>query len=208
MTPNTVLLERFAQRSLDALSPLGPILHRALEPSIEDARAYFKERRPDPYLFAHLIRYHATTRILSSPLPGEVEFHSLRNSGISFTCNGCKARVWKSDGEGELHGPGVSQSRQNYFDQPFLDLVDPNPADVRYVVLWDCDAKTGLLTLTIACPKRFNEDRPWDKPECHFYTVFPHAAIAVSASPQLTNPEPLEDLELQPKQKVSEQDHD
>jgi hypothetical protein len=156
----------------------------------------------------HMIRYEATTRLLQFDFPQQITFNPLRNSGLEFVCNDCTARVWKADGEGELQGPGTSLARLQYFEQPFIDVINPDPTQMRYAILWDRDVETGVFHLSLACPKRANEKRPRDTPECHFYIEFPHAATSVTASPQITNPEPVEDLELQQRQKTSEQHDD
>ena len=194
----------FARKSLDLLAPLGLVLHRAMEPSIEDARTYLNGRRFDGYLFSDLTRYHTTCRIEDMKLPKEILYTRLRNNGIQLFCNGCLARVWKADEGGELHGPGYSKSKRAYFDQESL-FPPEDPTQFRFGIVWDYDFATGLLKFSLACPKQFDIDRPWRNPDCHFYIAFPYAAGTFEASSAFTEPQPDEDdIELKPRKKVDE----
>lgn len=149
----------FSSRSLQLLAPLGMILHRAMEPSIEQARTYLDGRRFDGYVFSDLTRYHTTCRIDEMELPPTVKFRRLRNNGIEFVCNECLVRVWKADEDGELHGPGSSKSKRAYFDQDSLFEPD-DPTQFRFGIVWDYAFDTGLLKLSLACPKLFDIERP------------------------------------------------
>jgi hypothetical protein len=111
-----------------------------------------------------------------------------------------------TDEDGELQGPGTSKSKQAYFDQGNLFLQDPTA--FRYAVVWRYDFQTGLLALNLACPKQYDEQKPWHNPECHFYLPFQHAALDVTASEQFTSPDAGEDLELKPKRKIQESGDD
>jgi hypothetical protein len=175
-----------------------------MEPSIEEARSYLDGRRFDGYVFADLTRYHTCCRLADSILPKGIEFTRLPNNGILLQCNGSQARVWKSDEAGELQGPGTSKSKQAYFDQGNLFLQDPTA--FRYAVVWRYDFQTGLLALNLACPKQYDEQKPWHNPECHFYLPFQHAALDITAGEQFTTPDAGEDLELKPKRKIQESD--
>lgn len=193
----------FAKQSLELLSPLGPVLHRAMEPSLEEARAYFVDRQFDGYVFADLARYHTCCRLAAMALPPYVEFTRLRNNGIRFECRGATARVWKADEGGELQGPGNSKAKQEYFAQ--RELFSREPTQVRYAIVWEYDFATGLLIFSLACPREFDANRPWNNPDCHFYIEFPHAATEVSASPGFKSPQEQEgDIELKPKRHAGE----
>jgi hypothetical protein len=200
-----VELAEFAQKSLSLLSPLGPVIYRAMEPSIEDARKYLAEpRKFDGYVFADLTRYHTCCRLESATLPEGIKFQRLQNNGMGFNCHGSVVRVWKGDEDGELRGPGTSKTKKEYFDQEFL-LFAPDPAQARYAVVWDYDFMPGLLTLSLACPKNFDQYRPWNNPDCHFYIEFPHAATEIAPSPEFSEPSPDGDIELEPKRKVKDE---
>jgi hypothetical protein len=194
----------FANESLSLLAPLGPILYRAMEPSIEEARDYLAGRRFDGYVFADLTRYHTCSRLEESTLPPGIVFTRLPNNGMLLRCAGSQARVWKADEGGELQGPGTSKSKQAYFVQDNLFTQDPRA--FRFAILWQYDFETGLLSLSLACPKQFDEQRPWNKPECHFYIPFQHAILSVSADAAFSAEQPSEDIDLKPKRKVQESD--
>jgi len=189
------------------LAPLGPILHRAMEPSVEEARTYLNGRRFDGYVFADLTRYHTCCRLEQSNLPKGIAFNRLPNNGILFHCDGSQARVWKADEGGELQGPGTSKSKQAFFDQS--NLFSQDPRSYRYAIVWQYDFQTGLLTLSLACPKQYDEQRPWNNVECHFYIPFQHAAFEVSAAPEFSSPEPsVDDIDLKPRRKIQESGDD
>jgi hypothetical protein len=206
-TPFEVTLDK---QALDLLSPLGPVLHRAMEPGLELARGYFEEHPDyphDPYLFSNLARYHTCLHLASASLPDGVTFTRLRNNGILIRCDGILVRVWKADEDGEMHGPGTSKRKRDYCTQDFLFPVDAR--DLRYAVLWDLDQSTGLLTFALACPKKFDIERPWASPECHFYINFPHAATEVTAAERFSQGAAHEDdIVLKPKRKIAEADDD
>ncbi len=172
-----------------------------MEPSIEDARAYFANRKWDGYVFADLTRYHTCCRIEEMAMPEGVKFTRLQNNGMKFECNNCEARIWKADIDGELQGPGQSKSKQAYFDQGVLFSMEPSA--FRFAIVWEHDAHTGLLKLSIACPKQFDETRPWSNPECHFYLPFPHAATEIPSADKFGEVvRPENDIELMPKRQV------
>lgn len=198
-------LTDFAKKSLAFLAPLGPVLYRAMEPSVEEARQYLADREFDGYVFADLSRYHTCCRLESATLPEGVEFQRLQNNGIGFICNGCEVRVWKGDEDGELRGPGKSKAKQQYFEQEFM-LFPPEPEQARYAIVWDYDFITGLLVFSLMCPKNFDQYRLSQKPDCHFSIEFPHAATEIHPSPAFSET-PIEgDIELQPKRKVQDAD--
>ena len=75
--------------------------------------------------------------------------------------------------------------------------------------MWDYSASTGVLTLSLACPRNFDEYRPWQKADCHFYIDFPHAASTVIADSAFSAaPEEVEDIDLRPKRKIDESGSD
>lgn len=205
MEHNPRNLSEFAQECLNAVSPLGTILHRAMEPSIEEARAFFSKRRFDAYVFADLCRYFTCCRLESTYLPDGITFERLRNNGMLIDCHGRTVRIWKADEDGELQGPGNSKAKREYFDQPFLSLFAPDPAAVKLATVWDYDFKTGILRLSLACPKSFDTFKPWQNPDCHFYLEFPHAATDVKPSPRFQEPPAFfEDIDLKPKRKAED----
>ena len=194
----------FAKRSLELLAPLGQVLYRAMEPSVEEARKYFEGGRIDSYVFADLARYQTVRRLETAVLPGGVEFERLPNNGISFVCCGAAVHVWKADEGGELRGPGNSKSKQQYFDQEFL-LFEPDPSCAKFAIVWDYDFRTGLLTFSLACPESFDAYKPWNSPKCHFYIEFPHAATEIVPSHEFSEISSDSDIELKPKRKASVQ---
>lgn len=200
---NRVELTDFANRSLTLWSPVGPILYRAMEPSAEEARQYLNGRKFDGYVFSDLTRYHTCCRLESTALPRGITFQRLQNNGISFSCDGSIARVWKADEAGELRGPGGSKIKREYFDQEFL-LFSPEPSQARYAILWEYDLSTGLLTFSLACPKQFDQYKPWNNPECHFSIALPHAATGISASPAFSEVAAENEIELKPKRNVQD----
>jgi hypothetical protein len=204
-SPEEIALDK---QALGLLAPLGPVLHRAMEPSLEIARSYFDERPEcphDPYLFSNLARYHTCLRLAGAPLPDGVTFTRLRNNGILMHCDGVLVRVWKADEDGEMQGPGASKRKQAYCTQRELFPFDARY--LRYAILWDLDRSTGVLTFSLACPKSFDVYRPWASPECHFYINFPHAATEVSAASRFSKgPSSEDDIDLTPKRNIAEAD--
>jgi hypothetical protein len=175
-----------------------------MEPSIEDALSYLKGRRFDGYVFADLIRYHTCSRLDEAKLPKGVTFDRLSNNGMLLRSEGTPARVWKADEDGELQGPGNSKSKQAYFDQDHLFWDDPR--FYRFAILWQYDFQTGFLRLSLACPRQYDEQRPWDNPKCHFYIPFQHAALDIAAGKQFGAPGEDGDIHLKPKRAVQESD--
>jgi hypothetical protein len=173
-----------------------------MEPSVEEALAYLKGRRFDGYLFADLVRYHTCCRLEETALPKGVAFERLPNNGMLLRCDGARARVWKADEDGELQGPGVSKSKQAYFDQEQLFWDDPR--FYRFAITWQYDFDTGLLGLSLACPKQYDEERPWRNPKCHFYIPFPDAALTITAGKQFEEAGDDGDINLRPKRAVQE----
>jgi hypothetical protein len=195
----------FARCSLALWGPIGPALHRAMEPSIEEARQYLENRKFDAYVFADLTRYHAVCRLETAALPDSIGFQRLQNNGIGFTCGESALRVWKADEDGELRGPGTSKSKREYFDQEFL-LFPPEPSQARYVIIWDYDFTMGLLSLSLTCPKNFDVYKPWNYPQCHFLLPLPHAATSIVPSSDFSEVSTDEDIVLEPKLKTADLD--
>ncbi len=190
-----------AKAVLDRLTPVGSILHRAMEPSVLDALSFFDGRRYDAHLFADLCRYHATCRIESRPMPVDIKYKRIQNNGMVFRCKGCFAAVYKANQNGELYGPGKSKTKQQYFSQHHLLLELADPTLYRYAIIWEHSEVSGLL-LSIACPKSWEYFRSWQKTDCHFYVELPHAAETLKADDVFLNQ--VEDgIVLKPKQDVA-----
>jgi hypothetical protein len=181
---------------------VGKIVHAAMEPSVEEARAYLEGKRFDGYVFSDLTRYNTVTRIMQIKLPQAVRFEKLRNNGMEFLCNGCLARVWKGDEDGKLQGPGNSESKRAFFDQDSL-FPPEDPTQFRFGIVWDYAFDTGLFKLALACPKLFDSERPWKNPECHFYIPFPDAATEIKAA-EIFGTSAGEEIPLTPKRKVED----
>jgi hypothetical protein len=174
-----------------------------MEPSVEEARQYLENRRFDGYVFADLTRYNTACRLEGATLPQGVTLDLRQNNSIGFVCCDSELRVWKADEDGQLRGPGTSKAKKSYFDQEFL-LYPPEPSQARFAIVWDYDFTTGLLSLSLACPKNFDVYKPWDNPDCHFFLPLPHAATTIMPSPEFTDVASDGDIVLEPNQKTAD----
>lgn len=151
-----------ASELLRRLQPIVPMLWEALETGVEVARDHFERSgaRRDPYLAAHLTRFH-TRWALERSLPG-VDFEvdenipsipNLPNSGIRVRLAGVELWILKTF-QGGVPAPGRSRRRQEAWQQPMFEL---KPARTL-LVLWDVDDNYELAVVSLVRPKKGDAD--------------------------------------------------
>lgn len=191
------------------LKPLLAASYDAFEQGTFEARDYFQRIKKDidPYVFAHLSRYHArevlTAKGYSASgienLP-ELMLKPLSNSGIYLAYLHYRVRVMKF--KREVPHPGRSQSRQRLYEQDweqlrldFPDIDDPRDC-LGLLLLWRVDESYGLKSFSLACPQGAGTARDsvrlyWNKPIPMEYLQ----NILIAPPPE--QPSELEDLPLE-----------
>ena len=193
------------------LDALRPVLYKAIEAGVSEAREYFalKDRDYEPYTFSSLFRLEARTRL--NDLGHEAEFdvdESANNLGLHLRylsppdVNGVRRvynlRIRKAFG-GSAPVPGHSYRTQDFYKQAgFIQTVLPGFEQdaTNLLVLWDVTADWMLRPdLILACPlgtARFGSSPPclWKVP-----LAPPHESLTTIPLP-LVQPGDDEDLGL------------
>lgn len=147
---------------LDHLSPIVPLLHEAAEAATHDARAFFdglsltEAEQRDPFLFAHLVRFHVGKVLSDRGQSAAIDRHWLSNSGVAFRYGWTDIRFLKSSA-GCLPPPGRSMTKRRFYSQyietPIWDFHDDRAiVHVNLVVTWDVDYRGNLSQLVAYSP--------------------------------------------------------
>ena len=153
------------------LSFLWPICYSALDYGADHTVGFFKEKKVDPWLASHLVRYHAK-EALDRDNGGRFKIENIPNSGLclhneKYCVRINKARLYKPPDK--LPSP-KSISRLQYYQQqeearplpgpqlcfPLPELQDCQNSDkLHLVMLWDVDSesKYKIGPISLACPK-------------------------------------------------------
>jgi hypothetical protein len=173
------------EAALSDLSRLLPIVYSALEYGTYKAREFFDQQEDhtiDPYLAAHLVRFHALAEIRraghnASEEDDDFDLGNVPNSGILISYGRYNIRILKSTKEGELPAPGHSISRQSFYHQMSLPFPnrDGELPPVNLILLWDVMNPYDLGKMILACPKAGGMTR--DSVEAHWYNPIPDACL-------------------------------
>jgi hypothetical protein len=192
-------------RILVEIGPIVALLTSALEYATAEATSFFagltlrEAESRDPYLFAHLVRFHAGEFLIARGHDSPIDKHWLANSGVAFQVSWVDVRVLKSSFRG-LPAPGPSMTKRRFYRQwvaPSLwDVDDENkrtPTLVNIVVTWDVDSRGHLSQLVAYCPS----DGLNSPDSVHWYWSEPLIHPAESYEPPPVPPtEPGEDIDI------------
>jgi hypothetical protein len=171
---------------------------RAMRDAFDDGASYASltmEGRPrDPYLWAHLARYHAY-HFLHDLVASAWTLSTLRNSGIQVAKGPLVVRAFKRLGGGPPH-PGHSLARRDYYGQRLLPLlwegVQAPESGANLLVDWDADPSTLQVSLALSKPEGVWRFQGKPKLEWRHYVDF-----ADDGHPGfIPADEPLDDIDL------------
>lgn len=193
-----------AFKTRDELATLSARVYRAIEHGAEIALDFFSgdERRPDPWLFSHLVRYGALEEL--DRLPGGAR--SIREEpcitrnpmcGVEILYQEKVIRVFKKPpAEDEfLQPPGESERRQDFYDQrqkivPGTEGLFKRTQNLVYV--WDQNG--GSVDLWLVKPFGFEEI--WQAGNVQWSIPIPHPATQVSPATDFTDTDEPLDIDL------------
>lgn len=175
----------------DKLKPLLDIIQEAIADGTIHVPEYTKwqaEAAIDYALAPNLVRHKAKQFLLSRGQEAKDEdegpgfdTEQIPNNGLCMKTTGYKVRVLKSADDGGVPLPGISETRQNFYNQKqaMLDFPEHRNGNDRVqpqwnlIVHWTVDDKYNLLKLSLALPRSFskNELGKWVV-ECDFDEPF------------------------------------
>lgn len=189
----------------DRLWPLLKVIHQTLDGAILQARSFFADSTPDPWVFSPLVRYHFKERLRPTAgpklLPDGAEFMLLPNNGLKFSYQRTEIRAWKADEDGEPPAARNSHSMAEFYHQPSINLLDVfgEKLPLKLVVIWDVDIGFAFAGLKLVCPRRVL--KVWESGESHWQIPVPDPVQEITAAGAFS--EPVGDIEaLQPKKQA------
>lgn len=190
---------------LAEISPVLDLLTAALEYATAEATQFFagltlrEAERRDPYLFAHLVRFHAGEYLTARGHDAPIDRHWLSNSGIAFQVGWVDVRVLKSS-YGKLPPPGMSKTKRRFYRQwtaPTLwDVEEENkrsPTLVNVVITWDVNGQGHLAQLVAYCPS--DGLNTADSVHSYWSEALVHPAESIEPPPAPPS-EPGEDIDI------------
>lgn len=187
------------------LEAVVPLMHEAAEVGTLRARGYFdglsltEAEQRDPYLFAHLVRFHVGQHLDEHGQATEIDKHWLANSGVAFRYGWTDVRFLKS-AAGRLPAPGRSLTKRRFYNQyistPIWDLdpdADRSIALVNIVITWDVDYRGNLSQLVAYSPSEGGSTV--DSVHWHWREPLAHPATTY-APPPPDVVEPGEDIDI------------
>lgn len=100
---------------LEFLSAPVAQIQEALDDGVSFADERMSGLKPDPYLWAHLVRYQAKQILQKNPSE-DWELHQISNSGIEIACGPFVIRTLRSQ-ENRPPNPGASGTRKRFWTQ-------------------------------------------------------------------------------------------
>ena len=176
------------ERTVARLAPLFPALFEGLEHGVAVSKGLFDEwgREHDPYVFAINARFHAIPVIdaRGQALDGYARTEA-PNCGIHLTFGGYRLRCWKTT-DGELPHPSSSTARLRFLRQlplnlPLFGFGTGHDDYGNLVIQWEADPVTGIVDLTLVCPKP-GKDGP-DSIETYWSFPVPHPSRTMACPP-------------------------
>ena len=177
-----------ALRIRSELQDLSDRVYAAVESGVEVARHFFslkEDRRVDPWLFSHLVRFGALEYLPDAEaIEEEVEDVSLKRNpmcGIELTHGRKTIRIWKKPNNEELflQPPGDSPARQRFYVQPQRRLEGTEYLFVdraNFVYVWDLNGSG--VDLYLVKPKGF--EAKWAAADCEWWIAVEHPATRVA----------------------------
>lgn len=201
------------EQILGHVGPVVPLLHDAAEDATQKARGYFDglsltdaEQR-DPYLYAHLVRYHVGRFLDAHGQDPQMDKRWLANSGVAFRYGWTDIRFLKSLA-GRLPAPGRSMVKRAFYHQdistPIWDFDAENARSlvlVNLVITWDVDYLGNLYQLVAYSPSAGGLSQ--DSVRWHWAQPLAHPATTYAPPP----PEPTEageDLDISDDDRADE----
>jgi len=126
----------------------------ALDDGVSWAEAVLHDRQFDPWLWAHMVRYHARGRLNEPAVRDWTLTPGIAHSGIEITKGPLSLRVLKSLRDGPPN-PGHSSSRRAFYQQCLqLDFDGASvPSTGGNLILdWTVDRRNLALTLGLSKP--------------------------------------------------------
>lgn len=198
------------ETALAEMAELRPLLYEAFEVGTQVAREHFAttEASFDPWMFAHLTRFHAKQHLirLGYPVSDTGDGHSLEEipySGLWLRFQArerlYQIRIFKSH-YGDTPSPGNSAIKQRYYQQLPVGVElteEQQKAVVNLLVLWDVNGLHTLTGLSLVCPRNGNAAQ--SSVELFWSVPIPHPALSVSG-----HRGPSVDLDLPIERKTTE----
>lgn len=202
---------------LEQIGPIVPLLHEAAEDATHRARAFFDElgwpegERTDPFLFAHLVRFHVGRFLDSRGHATDLDKQWMSNSGVAFRCGWTDVRFIKSS-YGRLPAPGPSRTRRRFYHQdittPFWESSLENRHSivlVNLVITWDIDYRGSLSQLVAYSPSAGASSA--SSVNWHWAEVLAHPATTYAPPPPQST-EAGDDLDITDDDRVGEEPAD
>jgi hypothetical protein len=172
-----------------------------------------KNRPVDRYLAPNLLRFFAKKFLLAvgqlvvdeEDEDQALDFQHVANNGLFLRCGRYLIRIRKSD-DGDVPGPGNSESRQHYYQQiiPEAFAAGDDPAEVNLLIAWDTIAPFTIYEVILACPRHAKASK--SSVMLHWRHVIPLlAAIEGDSGIDGADDDDL-DLRLNSETAVSEED--
>lgn len=170
------------------LSPLLPALYEAFEHGAGVAQQLFEEWgfKYEPHAFSTITRLHAGQLLdqRGGRLPGYQRI-SLANCGLYLVYGSYQIRCWKAT-DGDLPDPKSSVSRR-YWRQLPMELeaskqdAASNATHVNLIVQWELEPKSGVVELTLVCPKPGTTGP--ESVDAEWVWPIPHPSEMITAQP-------------------------
>lgn len=192
-------------RILAHIEPIVPLLHEVTEAATQEARTFFdglslrEAQERDPYLYAHLVRFHAGKLLVERGQDARVDKYWLANSGIAFRYGWADVRLLKS-AAGRLPAPGRSITKRRFYSQyismPIWDQEGERSGPlVNLVITWDVDFRGNLSELVVYSPSEGGNTA--DSVHWHWRHQLEHPAMTYTPPPPVEPDEEGEDLDIE-----------
>lgn len=189
--------------ALALLSDVTDCVWDALESGLAKAREYFDAEGTDfdPFLAAHLARYHAKLHLESNQQHAEYERVDLSNSGLRILVNRgdwrIDLRIRKSD-DGRLPVPQSDSMRLFYHQPVMLGFYPDQPAayqTICLVALWEAPKSyTHVTAINLSCPSESGNYRGEVKE--HWNVSVPYPVTSIASDGGDPGEEPAADLDI------------
>lgn len=201
-----------AERVMDDLSGLFPVVNTALEQGTFQAKEYFKNlnKAIDKFLAPGIVRYH--TKMILQRDGREVfeeyvkfQIDQIPNNGLCFQYNQYWIRILKSP-NGELPSPGQSKTKQAFYSQKqnlfeFSSSEKVKKGNINLLLTWETDSNYELRNLTLAYPKSVNTIT--ESVEIHWRCEIPKSKLHATPMPRVETEElEVRDLDFVIKQPI------
>lgn len=138
------------------LTPVLRALHAALDHGVSLADTWLAGLPHDPYLWSHMVRYGACTRLRDPQASGDWQLRSLPMSGIEISRPPLAARVLKALGNAPPP-PGTNRARRSFYTQLTLpncdwDQVGSGLSDVMNIIVDWSVTQERELRLAVSKP--------------------------------------------------------